>query len=111
SRRLPCGDRSTENGLLPGIAALYTAPMPNGRNGAFTIAQISDIHCGGQYFVPNLMERAITEINELNPDIVICSGDLTTFGFKHEYAMAKGYLDRIECDAFVVIPGNHDSRN
>jgi len=57
------------------------------------------------------MERAITEINELNPDIVICSGDLTTFGFKHEYAMAKGYLDRIECDAFVVIPGNHDSRN
>jgi len=85
--------------------------MPNGRNGSFTIAQISDIHCGGQYFVPNLMERAITEINELNPDIVICSGDLTTFGFKHEYAMAKGYLDRIECDAFVVIPGNHDSRN
>jgi 3',5'-cyclic AMP phosphodiesterase CpdA len=85
--------------------------MPNGRNGAFTIAQISDIHCGGTDFVPNLMERAVAEINELDPDIVICSGDLTTFGFKHEYAMAKEYLDRLECDAFVVIPGNHDSRN
>ena len=85
--------------------------MPNGRNGSFTIAQISDIHCGGPDFVPNLMERAVAEINELDPDIVICSGDLTTFGFKHEYAMAKEYLDRIECDAFVVIPGNHDSRN
>jgi 3',5'-cyclic-AMP phosphodiesterase len=86
--------------------------MPQGRNGrAFTIAQISDIHCGGPDFVPTLMERAVNEINDLDPDIVICSGDLTTFGFKHEYAMAKGYLDRIECDAFVVIPGNHDSRN
>jgi 3',5'-cyclic-AMP phosphodiesterase len=86
--------------------------MPQGRNGsAFTIAQISDIHCGGPDFVPNLMERAITEINELDPDMVICSGDLTTFGFKHEYAMARGYLDRIECDSLVVIPGNHDSRN
>src|SRR6476620_11817547 len=57
------------------------------------------------------MERAIAEVNDLEPDIVICSGDLTTFGFKEEYASAKRYLDRIECEAFVVIPGNHDSRN
>jgi Icc protein len=104
-------DGTTEKRLLPGIAGLYTARMPQGRNGGFIIAQISDIHCGGPDFVPNLMERAVTEINELDPDLVICSGDLTTFGFKHEYAMAKDYLDRIECDACVVIPGNHDSRN
>jgi 3',5'-cyclic AMP phosphodiesterase CpdA len=76
-----------------------------------TIAQLSDLHCGGPYFVPNLLERAITEINDLEPDIVICSGDLTTFGFKEEYALAKRYLDRIECESLVVIPGNHDSRN
>jgi Icc protein len=85
--------------------------MAKGKNGTFTIAQISDVHCGGPYFVANLMERAITEVNDLKPDIVICSGDLTTFGFKQEYAQAKEYLDRIDCDAFVVIPGNHDSRN
>src|SRR5215210_9390008 len=86
--------------------------MPQGQNGgAVTIAQLSDIHCGGPDFVPNLLERAVREINDLQPDIVICSGDLTTFGFKHEYALAKGYLDRIECDSLVVIPGNHDSRN
>jgi 3',5'-cyclic-AMP phosphodiesterase len=76
-----------------------------------TIAQLSDLHCGGPYFVPNLLERAITEINDLEPAIVICSGDLTTFGFKEEYALAKRYLDRIECESLVVIPGNHDSRN
>jgi Icc protein len=77
----------------------------------FTIAQISDLHCGGPYFVPNLLERAISEINDLDPEIVICSGDLTTFGFKEEYALAKQYLDRISCESLVVIPGNHDSRN
>ena len=77
----------------------------------FTIAHLSDLHCGGQYFVPGLLERAISEINDLKPDIVVCSGDLTTFGFKHEYEEARRYLDKIECEAMVVIPGNHDSRN
>src|SRR5215210_8352906 len=77
----------------------------------FTIAHLSDIHCGDPHFVPDLMERAIAEINGLEPDIVVCSGDLTTFGFKEEYAQAKRYLDRLECDAFIVVPGNHDSRN
>lgn len=77
----------------------------------FVIAHLSDIHCGGPYFLPNLLERAISEINDMQPDIVVCSGDLTTFGYKEEYATAKDYLDRLECDAFVVIPGNHDSRN
>jgi Icc protein len=77
----------------------------------FTIAHISDIHCGGVYFVPNLLDRAIDEVNDLNPDVVVCTGDLTTFGFRQEYQQAREYLDRLECDAFVVIPGNHDSRN
>ena len=80
-------------------------------DGAFLIAHLSDLHCGGQYFVPGLLERAISEINELQPDLVVCSGDLTTFGFKHEYEEARRYLDKIECVHLVVIPGNHDSRN
>jgi 3',5'-cyclic AMP phosphodiesterase CpdA len=79
--------------------------------GTFTIAHLSDLHCGGQYFVPGLLERAISEINDLTPDIVVCSGDLTTFGFRHEYEEARRYLDKVSCDAMVVIPGNHDSRN
>src|SRR5436190_8330741 len=86
--------------------------MPQGRNGApFTIVQLSDLHCGKQYFLPNLLERAISEINDIGPEIVICSGDLTTVGFKEEYELARSYLDRIDCQSVVVIPGNHDSRN
>jgi 3',5'-cyclic-AMP phosphodiesterase len=76
-----------------------------------TIAHLSDLHCGGQHFVPSLLERAIAEINELDPDLVVCSGDLTTFGFKQEYVQAREYLDDLRCDEIVVIPGNHDSRN
>jgi 3',5'-cyclic AMP phosphodiesterase CpdA len=77
----------------------------------FTIAHLSDIHCGDPHFVPDLMERAIADINALEPDLVVCSGDLTTYGFKEEYAQARRYLDRLDCESFVVIPGNHDSRN
>jgi Icc protein len=77
----------------------------------FTIVQLSDLHCGTQFFLPNLLERAIAEVNELAPDVVVVSGDLTTHGFKDEYALAKRYLDTIECESIVVIPGNHDSRN
>jgi Icc protein len=77
----------------------------------FTIAQLSDLHCGQQFFLPHLLERAIAEVNELGPDVVVVSGDLTSNGFKDEYALAREYLDRIECQARVVIPGNHDSRN
>jgi Icc protein len=79
--------------------------------GSFTIAHLSDIHCGDAHFVPDLMDRAIADINALDPDIVICSGDLTTFGFKEEFAQAKRYLDQLMCESFVVVPGNHDSRN
>jgi len=92
--------------------ATYTSPMPEGRNDRpFTIVQLSDLHCGPQFFLPNLLERAIAETNELEPDVVVVSGDLTTNGFKEEYALARRYLDDIECESIVVIPGNHDSRN
>ena len=77
----------------------------------FRIVQLSDLHCGQQFFLPHLLERAIAEVNELAPDVVVISGDLTSHGFKDEYALARDYVDRIACGSMVVIPGNHDSRN
>jgi 3',5'-cyclic-AMP phosphodiesterase len=77
----------------------------------FRIAQISDLHLGSPHFVPNLLERAIMEVNDLQPDVVVCSGDLTTHGFRQEYADAAAYLARLDCETLVVVPGNHDSRN
>ncbi|MBC7644067.1 MAG: metallophosphoesterase [Thermoleophilia bacterium] len=75
------------------------------------IAHLSDLHCGSPFFVPAMLSRAIDEVNELNPDVVVVSGDLTGEGFVQDFEMAKEYLDKIECENLVVIPGNHDSRN
>lgn len=76
-----------------------------------TIAQLSDLHCGSPHFVASLLDRAISEVNELRPDVVIVSGDLTGDGFRGEYELAREYLDKIDCERMIVIPGNHDSRN
>jgi len=78
---------------------------------SFVLAHISDLHAGSPYFVPNLMDRAVVELNELAPDVIAVTGDLTNEGFKQEYQVAKEYLDRLECERVLVIPGNHDSRN
>ena len=63
-----------------------------------TIAQMSDLHCGSPHFVPSLLERAIAEVNELAPDVVIVSGDLTGDGLRGEYVAAREYLDRVDCE-------------
>src|SRR5437879_5963436 len=83
----------------------------DGTGRPFTIVQLSDLHCGQQFFLPSLLERAIAETNELAPDVVVISGDLTSHGFKDEYMLAERYIESIVCESKIVIPGNHDSRN
>ncbi len=75
-----------------------------------TIAHISDLHVGSPYFVPNLMNRVVTEINELAPELVVCTGDVTNEGYRQEYKNVVAYFDRIERPV-VTVPGNHDARN
>ena len=80
-------------------------------NDRLTICQISDIHCGNAYFIPELLDRTIIEINRANPTVVVVAGDLTDAGYREEFAQAAEYIARIECENVMVIPGNHDSRN
>ena len=80
-------------------------------NGRFTICQISDIHCGSAYFIPDLLERSILEINDYEPTAIVVSGDLTDAGYRQEFEQAAEYVGRFECENLMVIPGNHDSRN
>src|SRR4051795_103326 len=69
--------------------AMIAAPSPTlpvtVASTPFVIAHLSDLHCGSPYFVASLLDRAIGEINQLEPDVVVCSGDLTTFGYEQEY--------------------------
>jgi len=75
-----------------------------------TIAHISDLHVGSPYFVPNLMNRVIVELNELEPDVVVVTGDFTNFGYRQEFKTAVAYLERITAPVHSI-PGNHDARN
>jgi len=43
------------------------------------LAQISDIHCG-QMLRKETLRAAIKEINNLSPDVVLVTGDLTENG-------------------------------
>lgn len=75
-----------------------------------TIGHISDTHVGSPHFVPNLLNRVIAELNELRPDLVIHTGDVTNDGFRGEYKTAAAYLEQIQ-SRVVAVPGNHDARN
>jgi 3',5'-cyclic-AMP phosphodiesterase len=79
--------------------------------GRLTICQISDIHCGNARFIPDLLDRTIIEVNRMNPAVVVVSGDLTDAGYREEFEEAAEFIDRIECEHIMVIPGNHDARN
>jgi 3',5'-cyclic-AMP phosphodiesterase len=76
-----------------------------------TIAQISDIHCGTPTFDRDLMDKALKEIVDLDPDLVVVAGDLTAEGYAPEFREAKKYLDRLAHLDMIVIPGNHDLMN
>jgi 3',5'-cyclic AMP phosphodiesterase CpdA len=56
------------------------------------------------------MNRVIAEINELNPDLIICTGDFTNEGFRQEYKTAAAYFQQFG-PRLVAVPGNHDARN
>lgn len=86
-------------------------PPVNPKTRSQRIVHLSDLHAGSQYFVPNLLNRALVEINDLAPDLVVVTGDLTNMGYRQEYREAKEYLDRLDCERLLVVPGNHDSRN
>src|SRR4051794_24203520 len=80
---------------------------------AFVIAQLSDPHCGSPYFDGDLLERAVSEVVALRPDLVVVGGDLTAEGYANEFRLAKQLLQPLfDADlGMVVIPGNHDSKN
>ncbi|MBA1343525.1 MAG: 3',5'-cyclic adenosine monophosphate phosphodiesterase CpdA [ANME-2 cluster archaeon] len=75
------------------------------------IVHLSDIHASSAHFLPDVAGRVVDSINEIAPDIVVVTGDLTQNGYYPEFAGAKELIDRIDCENKVIVPGNHDSRS
>ena len=74
------------------------------------LVQISDIHVGSQ-FQESVFEKVISEVNEIKPDAILISGDLTNEGLIKEYEKCKKLVSRLECKKIITISGNHDYRN
>jgi 3',5'-cyclic AMP phosphodiesterase CpdA len=75
-----------------------------------TIAHISDIHCGSE-FQRAIFETAVEEINALEPDVLVVSGDLTENGLLSQFRLAREMLDTIQCERRLICSGNHDYRS
>lgn len=79
-----------------------------------TLAHISDLHLQSDKPKRQVqVEPIFQKINEMKPDLIVVSGDVTDDGYKSldELRWAKDWLDeRIEGEWFAV-PGNHDVGN
>ena len=70
-----------------------------------TIAHLSDVHFGRVHL--NMVEPLIRSINEINPDLVAISGDLTQRARTYQFKEARAFLDKLPKPQ-IVVPGNHD---
>ena len=75
------------------------------------IVQISDLHFGGgSEFKLEMLEDVIDFINDLSPDVLVCTGDLVHKGRYRQYQGLSPILKKIEVP-FLCVPGNHDAKN
>jgi 3',5'-cyclic AMP phosphodiesterase CpdA len=71
---------------------------------------MSDLHFGPK-FNSTAFEQAVDEINSLDPDMIVITGDLSNEGLLPEFEMAKEKLSALECKNMIICSGNHDYRN
>ena len=74
------------------------------------IVQISDLHIGSQ-FLQEKFDTLVKEVNVLNPDVIVITGDLTNEGLMKEYEKCKDLLARFNTEKIITVSGNHDYRN
>lgn len=74
------------------------------------IAHISDMHVGSEAFDEEKFLQSVDEINDLSPDMILLTGDLTDNGYYKSFLKAKEYINLFKAPLFSI-PGNHDSRN
>jgi 3',5'-cyclic AMP phosphodiesterase CpdA len=69
------------------------------------LVHISDIHFGDAD--ARVVDRLVEKIGEVEPDLVVVSGDLTQRARRSQYRSARAFLDRLPRPQ-VIVPGNHD---
>ena len=76
----------------------------------FKIVQISDIHLGS-WSSKKPLQRAVDMINELNPDLILFTGDLVNYATKEAFGF-EDVLSQLKAKYGVyAVLGNHDYGN
>ena len=70
-----------------------------------TFAHISDLHFGRD--VLPVIDGLIERMDNVRPDLVIISGDLTQRARANQFHAADRFLKRLSCP-YLIVPGNHD---
>lgn len=70
-----------------------------------TIAHISDVHFGRAD--AEVVRCLVETINDLAPELIVVSGDLTQRARTRQFAEARAFLDLLPAPK-IVVPGNHD---
>jgi predicted MPP superfamily phosphohydrolase len=72
------------------------------------IVQLSDMHLTSFYRHKKQLQRVITEVNQLNPDLLINTGDFISYGWR-EFERYDTILSKAKsrCGNFAIL-GNHD---
>ena len=79
----------------------------------FRIVQLSDVHFA-EYTEPAFVERAVDQINRLQADMVVLTGDFVSMGpVRKDHAeayipMCTEILARLTCPLRYAVLGNHD---
>jgi 3',5'-cyclic AMP phosphodiesterase CpdA len=71
-----------------------------------TLLHLSDLHFG-RPFLADVAEAVLAQSREIEPDLVVVSGDLTQRARAEQFRQAAEYLRRFG-RPLVVTPGNHD---
>ncbi|WP_282049548.1 metallophosphoesterase [Maribacter aquivivus] len=87
--------------------SLKLETLPQQFNG-IRIVHISDLHLGSFNYKYHILERAVKKINELNPDLIVFTGDLVN-NFSWELRGWHTVLKKLKAKygKFAVL-GNHD---
>ncbi|MBC7753166.1 MAG: metallophosphoesterase [Moraxellaceae bacterium] len=70
------------------------------------IAHISDPHFGANN--PDVVQSLTTRLLELQPDLIIMTGDITQRARLDQFKAAHAFVESLKQFQWAVVPGNHD---
>jgi predicted phosphodiesterase len=83
--------------------------MERKRHTTLRILHVSDIHYRESAENSALLKRALGQFEQLRPDYILITGDLTRDGREEQFAHVRRFIDGLSFCHVLTIPGNRDA--